>query len=117
MFNRLVLVVMLMLFPLQWSVAQVHELNDDAGAFSAAFDTGAGISQLLVHTDEPGGVCQFHELSQPSATLASHDAGNLLARAGESWVPGLHHPPPGLHSPSDIEKPKWDSRLLPAANS
>ena len=117
MFNRLVLVVMLMLFPLQWSAAQGHELNDDAGAFSVAFDTGAEISQLLVHTDEPGGVCQFHELSQPSAALASHDAGNLLARAAESWVPGRHQPPPGLHSPSDIEKPKWGSRHLLAANS
>ena len=117
MFNRLVLVVMLLLFPLQWSAAQGHELNDDAGAFTAVFDTGAEVTQLLAHTDEPGGVCQFHELSQPSAALASHGAGNLFARAAESWAPGLDQPPPGLHAPNDIEKPKWDSRLLLAANS
>lgn len=117
MFNRLVIVFMLMLFPLQWSAAQAHELKDDAGVFETLFAASADISQLLAHTDEPGGLCQFHDLSQPAASIPMYEAGHILARSSEAWAVALPINPPGTHAPSDIEKPKWGSRQQSAANS
>jgi len=117
MFNRLIVIVMLMLFPFQWSAAQGHELRDDAGAFEVVIGAQADITQLLAHTDEPGGICQFHELSQPAADVPAHDAGDLLARSGEAWSLTLLINPLASHAPSEIEKPKWGSRQQSAANS
>ena len=117
MFNRLVIVFMLMLFPFQWSVAQGHELRDDAGAFETVFSAGADITQRLAHTDEPGGICQFHELSQSAAALPAHEAGDLLDRTVEAWSVSRHVDPLASHAPSEIEKPKWGSRHPSAANS
>ena len=117
MFKRLVVIVMLMLFPFQWSAAQGHELKDDAGAFETVYRVGADISQLLAHTDEPGGICQFHELSQPAAAVLLHGTSDLLARSGEAWSLALQTRPPGLQAPDEIDKPKWGSGQLSAANS
>jgi len=117
MFSRLVIVFMLVLVPFQWSAAQGHELADDAGTFSAVFDGGSEVAELLAHHDEPGGICQFHELAQPGAMLIAHGPGHFLGRAAESWKLARHLAPPGSRSPNEIEKPKWSGRPTPAAIS
>ncbi|WP_198972369.1 hypothetical protein [Xylophilus sp. ASV27] len=117
MFSRLVIVFLLVLVPLQWSAAQGHELADDAGAFSAVLEGGSQLAQLLEHHDEPGGVCQFHELVQPGAMLIAPGPENLLRRCTGSWRLARKLAPPGSRSPHDIEKPKWSGRPSVAASS
>lgn len=119
MFNRLVIVFMLMVLPLQWSLAQEHELGDDAGVFALAAGAGAApeITALLTHNDEPGGACQFHQLAQPSVDATALETVAFPARPCERWTLALQVNPMGSQSPGTIEKPKWSSRPQSAANS
>lgn len=117
MFNRIVVVLMLMLFPFQWSEAQGHELGDDVGVFAVVAAGHGEVTQLLTHTDDPGGVCQFHELAKPGAMFIATDSGHFPPLADQSWARATHVTAPGYHSPSEIEKPKWYVRQVLAANS
>jgi len=117
MFSRFVIVIMLMLFPVQWSAAQAHEVGDDVGAISAITVGIAGVSQHLIHTNEPGGICQFHELSQPAAMFVACDAADWPIVTGKTWTISDYVTPQGSRSPSEIERPKWGFRQYLAAIS
>lgn len=117
MLYRLVVILMMALFPLQWSVAQVHELADDTSILSVASDGPAQVAALLAHTDEPGGVCQFHQLSQVFVDIAAPSPPNLSAHIDESWKLRSHATFPRSHFLSEIDKPKWNIAPPPAAVS
>lgn len=117
MLRRLFIVLLMLLFPLQWSAAQGHELVDDAGVLSAVAGHGAAPTKLVSHGDEPGGGCEFHELSQQTAAATSDDDGWPAGRSPEGWKSGLLVAAPEAGRPNDIDRPKWVPRGLFAANS
>lgn len=111
LFRRFVIVVMLVLLPLQWAAAQVHESSSEADTVSTSMRKGWPVSVSAGHTRDAGGaICQFHEVAQPSALAeASHILRDLLVD-GSGWsVPiALNHLADGFGN--DIERPKWSHR-------
>lgn len=117
MFSRLVIVLMLVLFPLQWSVAQGHELRDDARELAHGAMAGEAASPLADrgHTQDPGGVCQFHELAQASALGLAFSHFTHARFDGRRWAA-----PTALQAPTEpplagIDRPKWPRRNPVAA--
>ena len=116
MFSRLLIIVMLVLFPLQWSVAQGHELRDDARDLSLQAPADKGMAKANPgHTQDPGGVCQFHELAHASAMDLTSSYLCCSRQRGQCWT--LAVAPNGAPDAplSDIERPKWPRCNLVAA--
>jgi len=116
MFARLVFVALLLLLPLQWGLAQAHDSAEEIHELAAALhaETGAaGVTLETQHADqgahsqEPGGVCQFHDFAHTLALAVDGRAALLsplppgpgaLAAPASRLAAGL---------PADIDRPRW----------
>lgn len=106
--HRIIVVLMLLLLPLQWSAAQAHEYRDNASMVTISVQADTAISpSLAFHLQEPGGVCQFHQMAQPHFTLDRSGVSNSAVVDANEWLvpPSLTHNAVGRHE--DIERPKW----------
>jgi hypothetical protein len=107
MFSRLVVIVMLVLFPLQWTVAQTHEAGDDAENIALSISARTAYSADVARSLEPGGVCQFDNLAHTTGVCVGEHPG-----ACSSPVPHLAagSPAKGMRLRSmanDIDRPNW----------
>ncbi len=118
MLRRIVIVFMLLLLPLQWAAAQMHESEapaESAGGAAAAPEqaVAAAAAALLQdsHVQDPGGApCLFHTLAQPSAPTELPDARVPAASVRSAWAAPSdldHH---GTGADDDIDRPRWPAR-------
>ncbi|AVS83622.1 hypothetical protein [Paracidovorax avenae] len=116
MLRRIVIVFMLLLLPLQWAAAQMHESeapveSAEVSAAAPAHPAAAAAPLQDSHAQEPGGApCLFHTLAQPSAPAELPDARVPAASARSAWaVPSEldHH---GTGADEDIDRPRWPAR-------
>ncbi|MES2185003.1 MAG: hypothetical protein V4505_10700 [Pseudomonadota bacterium] len=107
MFARLLIIAMLVLFPLQWGVAQAHEAGDELQSLWSPAPAGPAYTAAQAHSREPGGVCQFDPLAHTAGVCIAEDAAGalqpLLRERPRATAAAFH-----LQSvPADIERPKW----------
>lgn len=113
MFKRLAVILMLVLLHLQWGLAQAHDSAEEIHGLVLAAAAPAGDlpqtqqAENQAHSQETGGVCQFHDLAHSVA----------LAALGERW--GVANSLPSLESwgdtrsplasgvPALIDRPRW----------
>jgi len=121
MFRRLALVLMLVLLPLQWGLAQAHDAAEEI--VGLAFTVGSAAAhgeqpdvvqtEQGAHAQEPGGICQFHDLAHTVGLAAQGLAWVLPARRAACRLPGLAGARLPAGWPDSIERPRW-SRHAPA---
>jgi hypothetical protein len=107
MFSRFVVIVMLVLFPLQWTVAQTHEAGDDAENIALSISASTAYSADVAHSLEPGGVCQFDNLAHTTGACVSEHPGARVPPVPHLVAGGTAK---GLRLTSmadDIDRPKW----------
>lgn len=111
MLHRALFVFLLLLLPLQWAAAQMHESRS---AFSGA-TVQAQESAQDSHAQEHGGApCLFHALAHPSVHGGTLQAPGLPGQARRAWDVPLdldHH---GTRSISDIDRPRWRACIAPS---
>lgn len=110
MFKRLAVVLMLVLLHLQWGLAQAHDSAEEIqGIVMAAAADAAPAAQAdnPAHSQEPGGICQFHDLAH-SVALAAFGEGLFVRTPADSgaWQ-GDHGGPPATGRPPQIDRPRW----------
>lgn len=106
---------MLLLLPLQWAAAQMHESRSYA---ESAMQGMAAPTQVAVseprgsHSLEAvGAPCKFHKVAQPSALAGLFDQPSVDAVGSLAWsVPADldHH---SIGAANDIERPQWRVRV------
>lgn len=116
MLSRLIVVVMLVLLPLQWSAAHGHEFLDDMRDVSQQMPYGQSAAKMdWNHTQDPGGICPFHQLAHASAVGLDAPASVISSPGDDGWSAAaalLFE----VDSPlAEIERPKWRLRNSVAA--
>jgi len=111
MFKRLAVILMLVLLHLQWGLAQAHdsaeEIQDMVVTAASVEATAAVGAESRAHSQEPGGVCQFHDLAHSPALAALGDGWDAARRLATHSR--RSHPDSPLASgvPSLIDRPRW----------
>ncbi|MCZ2495280.1 hypothetical protein GN316_00780 [Xylophilus sp. Kf1] len=116
MFKRLAVVLMLVLLHLQWGLAQAHDSAEEIqGMVLAATPPSNGAPAAFEvdgpthspNSQEPGGVCQFHDLAHTLAlAVVAHGWGGGGSQPGGARWGELHRPlAAGL--PNPIDRPRW----------
>ncbi|WP_375576005.1 hypothetical protein [Paracidovorax oryzae] len=112
MVRRIVIVFMLLLLPLQWTAAQVHESFSSAESVAKKGDASArkktADEASSFHFSEDRGIpCPFHNVAQPSAVGDLSNPRCPAQQASNAWVVPRHLRHQGTGAANDIERPKW----------
>ncbi|WP_229722612.1 hypothetical protein [Xylophilus rhododendri] len=109
---RWALIVMLLLLPLQWGLAQAHDAAEEIAALAVAAASGEASEQALTaegaaHAQEPDGICQFHDLAHSLALAPVGAGGRAWAALPAARVSGTAAARLAAGPPADIDRPKW----------
>ncbi|WP_343594040.1 hypothetical protein [Paracidovorax wautersii] len=111
MLHRALFVFLLLLLPLQWAAAQMHESRPSSSEATAQ----APVAAQDHHAPEHGGTpCLFHTLAQPAAHGGAPQAPGVPGHMRRAWDVPLdldHH---GTGAASDIDRPRWRACGAPA---
>lgn len=110
MLKRLAVVLMLVLLHLQWGLAQAHDSAEEIRGMvmSASADAPQSAQPAdPAHSQEPDGICQFHDLAHSFALAAFGKDMFSRTPAGAGAWRGERSGPPATGRPAQIDRPRW----------